>query len=67
MYDPFDVWQSNREEAYRQRIADKTCFDCANCSEPDEPFKGQIGWCLMLEGFVYQCDNPSDAECGSFE
>ena len=67
MYDPFDVWQSNREEAYRQRIAGMTCFDCANCVEPDEPFKRQIGWCLMSDDFVYQYNNPTDAECGSFE
>ena len=67
MYDPFDVWHAKREEAYKARIEGRTCFDCANCSEPDEPFKGRVGWCLMLDTFVYPYDNPSDTECGCFE
>ena len=67
MYDPLDVWQSNKKEAYMARIEGRTCFDCANCEHPDEPYKGQFGWCLMCDDFVYQYNNPADAECGAFE
>lgn len=66
-YDDWDAYYEATERAYEMRIEGRTCMDCSNCEQPDEPYKGQLGWCLMCDDFVYQHNNPSDAECGAFE
>lgn len=63
----WDAYQDARERAYAERIEGRTCFDCANCKQPDGDCKGKLGWCLMADDFVYPWNNPSDAECGAFE
>lgn len=66
-YDDWDAYYEAIERAYEMRIEGRTCMDCANCEQPDEPFKGQLGWCLMNDGFVYPHDTPRTAECGAYE
>ena len=63
----WDAYCERRESEYRQRIEGMRCFDCANCAQPADVFKGRIGWCEANGDFVYKHDNPTDAECGCFE
>lgn len=63
----WDAYCERREREYMLRIEDRVCFDCANCAQPSDAFKGRIGWCEANGDFVYEHDNPSDAECGCFE
>lgn len=63
----WDAYCDDMERAYNGRIFGKTCMECNHCEEPDEPFAGQIGWCLMSDCFVYESDTPKDMDCGAFE
>lgn len=70
MNDPsweWDAYCDAQERAYKYRIAGETCFRCAKCEEPDEPYKGKLGWCRECECFVYENEGPEDIECGCFE
>ncbi len=63
----YDVYCERQERAYRALIKGKTCLDCLSCEHPEEPYKDDIGWCLMSDCFVYADNNPADLDCGNFE